>query len=109
MKLPIAFGLASALCALPGLAQAQDTAAAEALIKKNGCTGCHSVSAKKAGPSFKEVAAKYKGKADAEQKLVAHLTTNPKIKMGGAEETHAALKAGNDAELKNAIQYILTR
>jgi cytochrome c len=62
-------------------AQALDVAAAEALAKKSNCMKCHSVSAKKEGPSFKETAAKYKGKGDAEQKLVTHLTTNPKIKV----------------------------
>ena len=79
------------------------------MIKKSGCTTCHSISAKKVGPSFKDVAAKYKGKADAEQKLVAHLTTNPKIKIDGREETHDALKTKNDADVKNVVQYILTR
>ena len=109
MELPIRCALAAALWVLPGLSEAQDTAAAEALMKKSGCTGCHSVSAKKAGPAFKEVAAKYKGKADAEQKLVAHLTTNPKINIGGTEETHASLKTKDDAEVKNVVKYILTR
>ena len=40
--------------------------ASEELAKKDGCMGCHDVSAKKMGPSFKSVAAKYKGKADAD-------------------------------------------
>ena len=109
MKLPMGWALATLLCALPGMSSAQDAGAAEALIKKSGCMTCHSVSAKKVGPSFKDVAAKYKGKADAEQKLVAHLTTNPKIKIDGREESHDALKTKNDSEVKNAVQYILTR
>ena len=109
MKLPTGWVLATVLCALPGIAGAQDAGAAEALIKKSGCMTCHSVSAKKVGPSFKDVAARYKGKPDAEQKLVAHLTTNPKIKIDGKEESHDSLKTKNDAEVKNAVQYILTR
>ena len=64
-------------------AQAADAAAAQALAKKSNCMKCHSVSAQKEGPSFKETAAKYKGKSDAEEKLVAHLTTSPTIKVGG--------------------------
>ena len=90
-------------------AQAPDVAVAEALAKKSGCMKCHSVSAKKDGPSFKETAAKYKGKADAEQKVYAHLTTSPKIKVDGKEELHESLKTKNDAEIKNVVQYILTR
>ena len=86
-----------------------DVAAAEALTKKSGCMKCHSVSAKKDGPSFKETAGKFKGKADAEQKLYTHLTTNPKVKIDGKEELHESLKSKNDAEIRNVIQYILSR
>ena len=99
----------AALFALPIAAQAQDVAAAEALMKKSGCTKCHSVSAKKEGPSFKETAAKYKGKPDAQAALFKHLTTNPKIKVDGNEEMHDSLKTKNDGEIKNVIAYILSR
>jgi len=92
--------------ALPLGAQAQD---AEALIKKNGCLKCHSVSAEKDGPSYKSVAAKYKGKADAEQKLVTHLTTSPKVKIDGKEQTHPTLKTTNEADVKNVAQWVLSR
>ena len=44
--------------------------AAEALMKKNGCTACHAIDKKIVGPSYIEVAAKYKGDADAAAKLV---------------------------------------
>ncbi len=90
-------------------AQPVDAAAAEALMKKSGCMKCHSVSAKKEGPPFKETAAKYKGKADAEAALVKHLTTNPKIKVDGKEELHDALKTKNEAEVKNVVAYVLSR
>lgn len=92
-------------------AQAQDVnvSAAEALAKKSGCTKCHSVSAKKDAPSFKETAAKYKGKPDAEDAVYKHLTSNPKVKVDGKEETHDSLKTKNDAEIKNVVRYILTR
>src|SRR5687768_13362950 len=73
-------------------ARAQDVGAAEALMKKSGCLKCHSVSAKKEGPPFKETAAKYKGKPDAAAALFKHLTSNPKIKVDGKEELHDSLK-----------------
>lgn len=94
-----------------GAAQAQsvDVAGAEALMKKSGCTKCHATSAKKEGPSFRETAAKYKGKADAEATLVKHLTTNPKVKVDGKEELHDSLKTKNEAEVKNVVAYILSR
>jgi len=56
---------ASFALAAAGAANAQ-----EALAKSSGCLNCHAVDTKKVGPSFKEVAAKYKGKADAEKILV---------------------------------------
>jgi cytochrome c len=90
-------------------AQAQDVAAAEALAKKSNCMKCHSVSAKKEGPSFKETAAKYKGKADAEATLVKHLTTNPKIKVDGKQEEHDNLKTKNEAEVRNVVKWILAQ
>jgi cytochrome c len=95
----------------PSLTQAQsvDIAAAEALLKKSGCLKCHSVSAKKEGPPFRETAAKYKGKADAEQALTTHLTSNPKIKVDGKEELHDALKTKNAADVRNVVLYILSR
>ena len=99
---------AALLCiAVP--ASALDAAAAEALARKSNCMKCHSVSAKKEGPPFKETAAKYKGKADAEKKLIAHLTTNPKIKVDGKEEEHDSLKTKNDADVLNVVQWILAQ
>ena len=106
--------LSAAALVLAGIwtAQAQaapDVAAAEALMKKSGCNKCHSVSAKKEGPPYKETAAKYKGKADGEQKLYTHLTTHPTIKVDGKEEKHESLKTTDDKEIKNVISWILSR
>jgi cytochrome c len=102
--------IAAAMLAM-GAAQAQnvDVPAAEALTKKSGCMKCHSVTAKKDGPSFKETAAKYKGKPNAEAALYKHLTTGPTIKIDGKEERHEIIKSKNDAEIKNVIAYILSR
>ena len=78
-------------------------------MKKSGCLKCHSVSAKKEGPSFKDVAAKYKGKPDAEKALMTHLTTNPKVKVDGKEELHDSLKTKDNAQVVNVVRYILSR
>jgi cytochrome c len=91
------------------LVDAADDAAAEALIKKSKCLTCHSIDKKKDGPSYKEVAAKYKGKPDAEQKLYTHLTTHPKVKVDGKEEAHDSLKTTNESEIRNVIAWILSR
>ena len=104
VTLILAFVLA---CGATFIADAADDAAAEALVKKSKCLTCHSVDKKKDGPSFKETAAKNKGKSDAEQKLYTHLTTHPKVKVDGKEETHESLKTTNDSEIKNVISWIL--
>jgi len=90
-------------------AHALDADAAQALAKKSNCMKCHSVSAKKEGPPFKETAAKYKGKADAEQTLFVHLTTSPKVKVDGAEEEHTDLKTKDEAAVRNVVQWILAQ
>ena len=86
-----------------------DAAGAEALMKASGCFKCHSFTAKKDGPSYKSVADKYRGKADAEDKLYTHLTTNPKIKVDGEEERHDSLKTRDSAQVRNVIRFILSR
>jgi cytochrome c len=111
MEMKVMLALAAGLLLVHGPVQAQkvDTSGAEALMKKSGCMKCHSVTAKKDGPSFKSVAEKYKGKADAEAALYKHLTTGPTIKIDGKEERHEIIKSKNDAEIKNVIAYILSR
>ncbi len=99
------------LLASAASAQAQevDAGAAEALAKKSGCLKCHAVDKKRDGPSFKETAAKYKGKADGPAKVKTHITTNPKIKVDGVEETHDALKSKDAKEIDNVVKWILSR
>jgi cytochrome c len=87
---------AIAVTAVLGLA-AGAAQASEELAKSNGCLGCHAVDAKKVGPSFKSVAGKYKGKADAEATLVAAL---------GDAKKHPANKA-SPADRQAIVKWIL--
>lgn len=99
------------LCGLMAgsIAHAQvDADAAQALLKKSGCMKCHSIDKKKEGTPYQEVAKKYKGKADAQEKLFTHVTTGPKIKIDGKEEEHTIIKSKDKAEITNAIQWILS-
>jgi len=109
MKVMLAVAAGLLLVHGPVQAQKVDTSAAEALMKKSGCMKCHSVTAKKDGPSFKSVAEKYKGKPDGEAAVTKQITTNPTIKIDGREEKHESIKTKNDAEIKNVVQYILSR
>lgn len=64
--------LASATLSLLAVSPAQavmDNAAAEAMMKKDGCAACHSIDKKIVGPAYVDVAAKYKGDKDAVAKL----------------------------------------
>jgi cytochrome c len=98
------------LCLTAPSAWAVDTAAAEATARQNNCFKCHAIEKKKDGPSYAEVAAKYKGKADAEARLTTHLTTGEKAKFpDGHEEEHKIVKVKDTAELKNLIGWILSR
>ena len=67
------------------------------LAQKNGCLNCHAADAKKVGPSFKDIAAKYKGKSDAEAKLVEALSTG---------KGHPAVKASPD-DVKSLVKWVL--
>jgi cytochrome c len=88
---------------------AVDNDAAQALLKKSDCLKCHAIDKKKDGPPFKETAKKYKGKADAEDKLFKHLTTKPTIEIDGKKEEHKAVKTTDAAETKNLVQWILAQ
>ena len=81
--------LAAAAALAGGAVQAQDA------LKK--CMGCHDMEKKKAGPSFKDAAAKSKGNKDAAGAIVA------KMKDG---KGHPKV-AGSDDELKAAVEAAL--
>ena len=86
-----------------------DGDAAQALAKKSNCLKCHSIDKKKDGPAFKVTAEKYKGKAEAEDKLVKHITTGPMVKIDGKEEEHEIVKSKSDPEVLNLVRWIISR
>ena len=71
--------LTAALAAAAFAALAVPAIAADesALAGKSGCLACHAVDKKIVGPSYQDVAAKYKGDKGAEAKLIE------KVKKGG--------------------------
>lgn len=86
-----------------------DAAAAESTARQNGCLKCHAVDKKKDGPSYREVAAKYKGKSGAEARLYTHITTGEVAKFpDGHEEEHKIIKTKDQAAIKNLIGWILS-
>ena len=91
--------IALTLAASITLVAAGTASAQEALAKSSGCLNCHAVDTKKVGPSFKDIAAKYKGKADAEATLVAAVSQG---------KGHPAVKASAD-DVKSLIKWILSQ
>ena len=97
MKTILTTGATVIALAMAGGVQAQGKA--EDLMKANGCMNCHAVDTKKVGPAFKEIAAKFKGKADAEATLVAQLK---------AGKGHPAVKA-SDADIGTMVKFVLAQ
>jgi cytochrome c len=88
---------------------APDEEAAKALMKTSDCTKCHSVDKKKNGPTYKEIASKYKGKSGSEAKLLTHITTSPMVELDGKKQEHPKVKSTDAAEQLNLVQWILSR
>jgi cytochrome c len=105
MKLAFA-GVASLLLVVGNAHAALDMAAAEAMMKKDGCAACHAVDKKVIGPSYQDVAAKYKGDKDAAAKLAK------KVKDGGSGVWGPVPMPPNaavsEADIKSLVDWILT-
>lgn len=76
-----------------------------AIARSNACMGCHAVDRKLVGPSFKDIAAKYKGDAGAQAKL------EKKVRDGGAGvwgaipmPSHPAMSAG---DIRDVVAWVL--
>lgn len=102
---------ASLLTLTLGSAQAAvDVDAATATLKRNECTKCHDVNKTKKGPAYKKVAAKYQGKPDGEKKILDNITKEPLVKLeDGTEQKHKVIDTTDPKELKNLIEFILSR
>jgi cytochrome c len=98
----VAVAFAAAGLLATGVVQAD---AGEDLLKKSGCTACHSKDKKLVGPAYVEVAAKYKGDGGAAAKLA------DKVKKGGSGIWGPVPMPPNtqvkDDDVKTMIAYIL--
>ena len=85
---------------------ALDNTSADAMMKKNGCAACHAVDKKVIGPSYQDVAAKYRDDKDALAKL------SDKVKKGGVGVWGQVPMPPNaqipDADIKDLVSWILT-
>lgn len=99
-KLVIAMGLAT--LAVSGTAMAD-----LALAKKSGCMACHSIDKKIVGPAWKDVAAKYKGDADAKTKLINKVKKGGKGVWGPAPMPPYSPRV-SDENIEKLVDFILT-
>ena len=90
--------------ALVGAAFALPAHADEALAKKHNCLACHTTDKKLVGPSYKDVAKKYKG-----QNVAAKL--QEKVKKGGQGVWGPVPMPPNpavpDKDIKELVEWIL--
>jgi len=87
-----------ALIATPALAD-------EASLKKNNCIACHNIDKKLVGPSYRDIANRYRGQSDAADKLAK------KIRAGGSgvwgPMPMPAMPQVSEAEAKKLAEFIL--
>jgi len=91
---------------------APDAEAAKTLARQNNCFKCHAVEKEKDGPAWKKVAEEYRGKENAESRLIEHITSGEKAKFpDGHEEEHKIIQTSppkDMAQIKNLIDWILS-
>jgi cytochrome c len=111
-KTSILLGVSSALILAFSVnaAAAVDVEAAKELARQNNCFKCHGITKEKDGPAYTKVAEKFRGKPDAEAKLIHHLTSGEKAKFpDGHEEEHKNIKGkASPEEIKNLVDWILS-
>jgi len=99
--------IASAVTALSVSTLAFAQATPMDLAKSKNCLACHSVQTKIVGPAFKDVATKYKGQKDAEDKLTQ------KVLKGGSGVWGAIPMPANaqvsEAEARTLVKWVLTQ
>jgi cytochrome c len=97
-----------AACALSVLTG--DAVANEALANQCGCVSCHKADTKFVGPSYKDIATKYKNDAGALHSLTARVKTGSKpdepLKWGTVAMPPIP---ASEANIRTVIQWILAR
>ena len=100
--------LAGTCVALAALAAAAlPAAASEQLAKKHNCLACHTVDKKMVGPSYKDVAAKYRADKEASKKLAAKVKNGSQGVWGNVPMPPNATVP--DADVNALVKWILSQ
>lgn len=94
------------LASLMALGSGAAFADGEAAMNKAGCMACHAKDKKLVGPSFKDIAAKYKGQ-DVTAKLAEKVRKGGSGVYGPIPMPPNSPEKISDGELKEAIEFIL--
>jgi cytochrome c len=76
-------------------------------MNKAGCMACHTKDKKLVGPSFKDIATKYKGQADAATKLADKVRKGGSGVFGPVPMSPNGADKISDKDLKEAVELIL--
>lgn len=101
--------LAALVAVSAPVALAANDSDAEDLIGESRCTKCHAVAREKVGPPFREVAAKYKGKADAVAVVTRHVTVPNEVDIDGEKKAHGLVETSDPVRIRNLVEWILSR
>jgi cytochrome c len=104
MKKNTGVAVTATLC---GLFIAFDAVASPQIATKAGCAVCHMVDRKLIGPSFKEIAAKYRGKPDALAYLTERVRKGGKGSWGPLPMVPTNAAKISDADLQAVLTWIL--
>ena len=77
-------------------------------VSQSACFNCHAVDKQKVGPAWHDVAVKYKGNPEAEEKIVKQLTTGKVQLNDGKTGEHATAKTKDPEAVKNLASWILS-
>lgn len=107
---PSVLAVASMLAVSAAVAHAAiDDAKAQALLKQGGCTACHNVDKKSMGPSFKDVAQKRKGQADAVAVMEKSVRSGSKGVYGAMPMPAVSAAKLGEADLHQLVEWVLTK
>jgi cytochrome c len=81
--------------------------ASSKLAEKGGCAACHAADKKVIGPSYREIAAKYKGRADAAPLLAERVRKGGQGVWSAVPMPPTGADRLNDADLKAVISWLL--
>jgi len=93
--------------AIAGSAVGATAQASEELMEKSGCVSCHRIDQKLVGPSFKDIAIKYKSDRNALPYLLEKVRDGGEGVWGDMPMPPNSVEKISDADLKAVVEWVL--